>query len=108
AYSPCINHGLKAGMGKSNQQAKLAVECGYWTLFRFDPRLSAEGKNPFVIDSKEPDWTKYEEYLMSENRYSQLKKANPEAAQSLLDKNQNEAKRRYKMYQRYQAMDYSE
>jgi pyruvate-ferredoxin/flavodoxin oxidoreductase len=107
AYSPCINHGLKSGMGKSNQQARLAVECGYWTLFRFDPRLAEEGKNPFVIDSKEPDWTKYEEYLMSENRYSQLKSANPEAAQLLLEKNKAEAQRRYKMYQRYQAMDYT-
>ena len=107
AYSPCINHGLKSGMGKSNQQAKLAVECGYWTLFRFDPRLAAEGKNPFVIDSKEPDWDKYEEYLMSENRYSQLKSANPQAAEALLLKNKEEAQKRYKMYQRYQAMDYS-
>jgi pyruvate-ferredoxin/flavodoxin oxidoreductase len=107
AYSPCINHGLKSGMGKSNQQAKLAVECGYWTLFRFDPRLVAEGKNPFVIDSKEPDWDKYEEYLMSENRYSQLKSANPQAAEALLLKNKEEAQKRYKMYQRYQAMDYS-
>ena len=107
AYSPCINHGLKAGMGKSNQQAKLAVECGYWTLFRFDPRLANEGKNPFVIDSKEPNWDKYEEYLLSEDRYSQLKLNNPEQAEELLQRNKEEAIRRYKMYQRYQAMDYT-
>lgn len=107
AYSPCIAHGLVNGMGKSQAQAKLAVECGYWTTFRFDPRLAKENKNPFVIDSKEPDWNKYEDYLMSETRYSQLKQINPEKAEELLAINKEEAQRRYKMYQRYAAMDYS-
>ena len=109
AYSPCINHGLKAkgNMAKSQEQAKLAVECGYWTLLRFDPRLAAEGKNPLVIDSKEPNWDKYDEFLMSENRYAQLKSINPAKAEELLAKNKEEAKRRYKMYQRYLSMDYS-
>lgn len=107
AYSPCIAHGIKNGMGKTQAQAKLAVECGYWTTFRFDPKLADEGKNPFVIDSKAPNWDKYEEYLMSETRYSQLKSLNPEHAEALLELNKTEAQRRYKMYQRYAAMDYS-
>ena len=107
AYAPCINHGLKIGMDKAQEQAKLAVDCGYWTLFRFDPRLALEGKNPFQLDSKEPDWDKYLDHLMTENRYAQLVKANPDEAQRLLDLNKYEAQRRYKMYQRYLAMDYS-
>jgi len=107
AYSPCIAHGIINGMGKSQQQAKLAVECGYWTNFRYDPRLIEQGKNPFVIDSKEPNWDKYEEHLLSENRYAQLKMVNPEQADELLQVNKEEAQRRYKMYKRYVAMDYS-
>ena len=107
AYSPCINHGLKKGMSKAQEQAKLAVECGYWTLFRFDPRLEAEGKNPFQIDSKEPNWDLYDAHLMTETRYAQLKNMNPAHAEELLKVNKQEAQRRYKMYQRYLAMDYS-
>ena len=107
AYSPCINHGVKAGMGKSQEEAKLAVECGYWTLLRFDPRLAQEGKNPLVIDSKAPNWDLYDSYLMGETRYAQLSKTNPTEAASLLALNKAEAQRRYKMYQRYAAMDYS-
>lgn len=107
AYSPCINHGIRTGMGSTQQQAALAVECGYWNLFRFDPRLAEEGKNPFVIDSKEPNWDKYDAFLMSENRYNQLKKINPTKAQDLLALNKAEAQRKYRMYQRYAAMDYS-
>ena len=91
----------------SQVQAKLAVECGYWTLLRFDPRLAAEGKNPLQIDSKEPNWEMYDEYLMSETRYAQLKNINPALADQLLKTNKEEAMRRYKMYQRYLAMDYS-
>ncbi len=108
AYSPCIAHGLKKGMSKTQEQAKLAVECGYWTTFRYDPRLIAEGKNPFQIDSKEPLWDKYEEHLMTETRYAQLKSINPEHAAELLEINRKEAQRRYKMYKRYAAMDYSQ
>jgi len=107
AYSPCINHGLKRGMGKSQVEAKLAVECGYWTLLRFDPRLALEGKNPLQIDSKEPDWDKYDEYLMGETRYAQLKSVNPAKAEALLEVNKAEAKRRYSMYQKYLSMDYT-
>ena len=108
AYAPCINHGLKSGMGKAQEQAKLAVDCGYWTLFRFDPRLAAEGKNPFQLDSKEPNWDKYSQHLMTETRYAQLQKINPAEAERLLVLNKEEAQRRYKMYQRYAAMNYAE
>ena len=107
AYSPCINHGVRKGMGKSQIEAKLAVECGYWTLLRFDPRRAEEGLNPLQIDSKEPNWDLYDEYLMGETRYAQLKNINPEKAEELLAINKAEAKRRYAMYQKYLAMDYS-
>ena len=107
AYSPCIAHGLNDGMGTSHRQAKLAVECGYWPTFRFDPRLIAQGKNPLQMDSKEPDWTKYHDFLMSESRYAQLTKINPDHAKALLEANLAGAKNRYKMYKRYLAMDYS-
>ena len=108
AYSPCINHGLKRGMGKAQEQAKLAVECGYWTLLRYDPRLAAEGKNPLQVDSKEPNWDLYDDYLMSETRYAQLKNINPTVAEELLAKNKAEAQRRYKSYQRALKMDFAE
>ena len=107
AYSPCINHGLKRGMAKSQEQAKLAVECGYWTLLRYDPRLAQQGKNPLVVDSKAPDWSKYEEYLMSETRYAQLKTINPVEAEALLVQNKAEAQKRYNNYQRMLNMDFS-
>ena len=63
AYSPCINHGLKYGMSKTQEEEKLAVECGYWHLYRYNPMLEKEGKNPFTLDSKDPDWTKFQEFL---------------------------------------------
>ena len=107
AYSPCINHGLRKGMGKSQVEAKLAVECGYWTLLRFDPRRAEQGLNPLQIDSKEPNWDLYDEYLMGETRYAQLKNINPAKAEELLAVNKEEAKRRYAMYQKYLSMDYS-
>ena len=108
AYAPCINHGLKRGMSKSQEQAKLAVECGYWTLLRYDPRLAEQGKNPLVVDSKEPNWDLYDDYLMSETRYAQLKTINKEQADELLAINKKEAQKRYKNYQRMLKMDYSE
>ena len=95
-------------MGKAQEQAKLAVDCGYWTLFRYDPRLAKEGKNPFQLDSKEPQWDKYLDHLMTETRYAQLAKVNPAKAQELLELNKAEAQRRYKMYKRYEAMDFAE
>ncbi len=108
AYSPCIAHGIKGGMGNSQRQGKLAVDCGYWTTFRYDPRLAEEGKNPLQLDSKEPDWDKYEEFLSSETRYAQLKEINPVEAARLLELNKAEAQRRYNYYKRLAALDYSQ
>ncbi len=107
AYSPCIAHKIKGGMTYSNEQAKLATECGYWPTFRFDPKLEEEGKNPFQIDSKAPKWDKYKEFLLNESRYAQLIDINPEKAERLYESNLEEAQRRYKMYKRYASMDYS-
>jgi pyruvate-ferredoxin/flavodoxin oxidoreductase len=107
AYSPCIAHKIKGGMTYSNDQAKLATECGYWPTFRFDPKLIEQGKNPFQIDSKEPKWDLYRDFLMNEARYAQLMDINPDKAESLLNGNLQEAKRRYGMYKRYAAMDFS-
>ncbi len=107
AYSPCIAHKIKGGMTESNNQAKLATESGYWPTFRFDPSLEAKGQNPFKIDSKAPDWDKYKEFLMNEARYAQLYDINPDKAEALLKENLEMAKRRYRMYKRYEAMDYS-
>jgi pyruvate-ferredoxin/flavodoxin oxidoreductase len=103
AYAPCINHGLKQGMGKTQQEAKLAVECGYWHNWRYDPRLEAEGKNPFQLDSKEPDWTKFQDFLKSEVRYSSLMKENPEHAQALFEAAEQNAKWRLAGYKRMAA-----
>lgn len=107
AYSPCIAHKIKGGLTNSGNQAKLATECGYWPTFRFDPRLEPQGKNPFKIDSKVPNWDRYQEFLMNEARYAQLLDINPDRAEELYAGNLSEAKRRYKMYTRYEAMDYS-
>ena len=107
AYSPCIAHRIKGGLTNSANQAKLATECGYWPTFRYDPTLETEGKNPFKIDSKEPKWELYRDFLMTEQRYSQLFDINAEEAEALLTQNVNEAKRRFTMYRRYEAMDYS-
>jgi len=107
AYSPCISHGVKGGLTNAEKQAEMAEECGYWPIFRFDPSLAEEGENPFQIDSKDPQWDKYHDFLMTEKRYSQLTKINPEQADELLERNKEQAKKRWKMYQRYAAMDYS-
>jgi pyruvate-ferredoxin/flavodoxin oxidoreductase len=100
AYAPCINHGLKAGMGKTQQEARQAVECGYWHLWRHDPRLEAEGKNPFQLDSKEPDWSKFEPFLLGEVRYSSLQKENPEHFKELYSAAQKNALWRLNGYKR--------
>ena len=100
AYSPCINHGLKAGMGHSQQEEKLAVECGYWQLWRYNPELENEGKNPFSLDSKEPDWTKFNDFLKGEVRFASVFKAFPDVAQELFDAARDNAKWRYANYVR--------
>ena len=108
AYSPCINHGIKKGMSKSQTEMKLATECGYWPIFRYNPSLEKIGKNPLQIDSKEPKWEKYEEYLTGEVRYQALAKSNPEEAKILFEKNKKDAQKRWRQYKRMAALDYSE
>ncbi len=109
AYAPCINHGLKAkgGMGKSQAEEAKAVECGYWHLWRYNPQLADEGKNPFTLDSKEPQWDKFQEYLEGEVRFLSLKKAQPEIAQELFDATKAAAQRRYQSYVRKSKEDWS-
>ncbi len=94
AYAPCINHGIKGGMSIAQTEEKKAVEAGYWHLFRFDPRLALEGKNPFQLDSKEPK-ASYEDFIMGEVRYNSLARSNPERAKKLFAKAQEEAKAKY-------------
>ncbi len=106
AYSPCINHGLRAGMGKSQLESKLAVECGYWHLFRYNPLLEKEGKNPFVLDSKEPDWNKFKDFLMGEVRYTSLKKEFPDIADELFKAAEENARWRYNSYRRLASLEY--
>ncbi|MCW0483585.1 pyruvate:ferredoxin (flavodoxin) oxidoreductase [Gaoshiqia sediminis] len=106
AYSPCINHGLRASMGKSQDEEKRAVESGYWSLFRYNPLLEAEGKNPFELDSKEPDWSKFQEFLNGEVRYTSLKKSFPEQAAELFAASEENAKWRYASYKRHAAMNF--
>jgi pyruvate-ferredoxin/flavodoxin oxidoreductase len=107
AYAPCINHGIKKGMNKSQTEMKLATECGYWPIFRYNPALENEGKNPMQIDSREPVWDKYNEYLMGETRYAALAKSSPEESKILFERNKDEAQRRWRQYQRIATMDFS-
>jgi len=99
AYAPCVNHGIKLGMGKSVEEEKKAVESGYWHLYRFDPRRKEEGKNPFVLDSKEPTRS-YKEFIMGEVRYSQNLNTFPELAEKLYEKSEQDAKERYELYKK--------
>lgn len=94
AYAPCINHGIKGGMKGAQTEEKRAVQAGYWHLFRFDPRLADEGKNPFQLDSKEPS-ADYQEFIQSEVRYNRLSRTNPERAKQLFDKAEKDAKEKY-------------
>ncbi|MBU1719068.1 MAG: 4Fe-4S binding protein, partial [Bacteroidetes bacterium] len=106
AYAPCINHGLRAGMGKSQEQMDFAVKSGYWHTYRFNPQLEAEGQNPFILDSKEPDWVRFQEFLDSEVRYTSLKKSFPEEAAVLFKVAEENAKWRYNSYRRLAAMEF--
>ena len=103
AYAPCINHGLKAGMGLSQKEEKLAVECGYWHLYHFNPELEEQGQNGFVLDSKEPDWSKFQDFLKGEVRFASLTKLFPERAEELLKKTEEFAKIRYNSYKKLAA-----
>jgi pyruvate-ferredoxin/flavodoxin oxidoreductase len=107
AYSPCISHGLKKGMGSAQWEEKQAVESGYWHLWRYNPALEAEGKNPFIMDSKEPDWNKFGDFLGREVRYTSLEKGFPEESEELYAAAQESAKWRYRSYQRMAAADFS-
>ena len=94
-------------MSKAQTEMKLATECGYWPIFRYNPMLEKEGKNPLQLDCKEPNWDKYQEYLLGEVRYATLAKSNPTEAEALYAKNKADAKRRWKQYVRLAAMDFS-
>ncbi len=107
AYSPCINHGLKLGMEKSQYESELAVKAGYWNLYRYNPLLEAEGKNPFQLDSKEPDWGAFQSFINGEVRYSSLKATFPKEAAELGRMAEEDAKWRYDQYKRLESMDYS-
>ena len=103
AYAPCINHGLKKGMGKSQAEEKAAVECGYWHLWRYNPALEAEGKNPFTLDSKEPDWSKFQDFLKGEVRFASVMKQYPSEAAELFQAAEDNAKWRLRSYKRMAA-----
>ena len=106
AYSPCIAHGLRAGMDKAQEEMKRAVECGYWNLYRYNPELAEQGQNPMQLDSKEPDWSKFQEFLLGETRYTSLKKQFPEEAKELFVEAEKDAKRRYENYKRMAEAQY--
>ena len=108
AYAPCINHGLKAGMGKSQAEEAKAVECGYWHLWRFNPALEEEGKNPFMLDSKEPKWEGFQDFLKNEVRFASVMKQYPAEAADLFAACEEMAKKRYASYKRMEAMNWSE
>ena len=104
AYAPCINHGVKAGMGKAQAEAKKAVEAGYWPLYRYNPDLAAEGKNPFTLDSK-PATLDYKEFILGENRYASLKQQFPGIADELFNRAEAEAKDKYDYYKKLNDME---
>ncbi|HIW52769.1 MAG TPA: pyruvate:ferredoxin (flavodoxin) oxidoreductase [Candidatus Alistipes excrementipullorum] len=106
AYAPCINHGIKGGMTRTQTVGKEAVACGYWHLWHYNPQLEKQGKNPFVYDSKEPDWSKFQEFLMKEVRYTSLMKSFPAEAQELFKAAEENAKWRYAGYQRLAKLEY--
>ena len=116
AYAPCINHGIKGkeadgkkrSMSRSQHEEALAVECGYWHLWRYNPELAKEGKNPFQLDSKAPQWDKFHDYLMGEVRFASLKKVRPTEAEELYAETEKAAKRRYQSYIRKTKEDWSE
>lgn len=107
AYAPCINHGLKKGMGKSQAEEKEAVSCGYWHLWRYNPMLEAEGKNPFILDSKEPDWSKFQDFLKSEVRFASVMKQYPTEAAQLFQAAEDNAKWRLNNYKRLASQQWN-
>lgn len=108
AYAPCISHGLKKGMGKVQTEEAEAVACGYWHLWRYNPELEQQGKNPFILDSKEPQWEGFQDFLKGEVRYASVMKQYPDEAQELFDAAEAMAKKRYASYVRMSNMDWNE
>lgn len=107
AYAPCISHGIKSGMGTSVLQEKRAVEAGYWHLYRYNPLLKEQGKNPFTLDSKEPT-ASFTDFIKGEVRYSSLMNIFPEMAEELFTASEKNAKERYAMYKRFAEMNYQQ
>ena len=103
-YAPCINHGIKIGMGRTQNEEKKAVECGYWHLWHFNPAEEEEGKNGFHLDSKEPDWSKFRDFIMGEVRYNSLMKTFPQEAEELFVATERNAKLRYEGYKKLSEM----
>ena len=103
AYAPCINHGIKGGLTIAMTEEKRAVTSGYWHLFRYNPALKAQGKNPFTVDSK-PATADYKEFIMNEARYSSLMRANPERANALFEQAAENSKARYDHIMRLKAL----
>ena len=101
AYAPCINHGIN--MGKSQEEAKKAVEAGYWPLYRYNPSLAAEGKNPFTLDSKEAK-SSYRDFILGEVRYASLQRQFPDVAEELFERSEQEAKDKYDYYKKLTEM----
>jgi pyruvate-ferredoxin/flavodoxin oxidoreductase len=99
-YSPCISHGIKTGMGTSMLQEKRAVEAGYWHLYRYNPMLKEDGKNPFILESKEPS-KPYKEFISGEVRYSSLANVFPDIAEDLFENAEKHAKERYDVYRMF-------
>jgi len=107
AYSPCIAHGIKTGMNSAEEEEKFAVTSGYWQLIRYNPELEKEGKNPFILDSKEPNWDTFHDFIYNEVRYASLKKGFPEESERLAKIAVEDAKWRYNQFRRMAEMDYS-
>jgi len=97
AYAPCINHGIKKGMGKSQANIKEAVDAGYWHLYRYNPALKKQARNPFILDSKEPSMP-FKDFIMGQTRYASLMKEFPQDAERLFAITENDAKEKYETY----------
>ncbi len=104
AYAPCINHGLRKGMGKSQANIKDAVDSGYWQLYRYNPDLKKQGKNPFILDSGEPT-TSFRDFIMGQIRYSSLAKEFPTISEKLFEMTEEDARKKLETYKKLAAMD---
>lgn len=105
AYTPCINHGISSGMKTMLSETQKAVECGYWSLYRYNPALEEKGKNPMTMDYKKVDFDQFEDFLKRETRYSALYKANPDVATKLSEKTRLDAEKRFKRYATMAGLD---